>query len=69
VRASISVRAVNRESILLDTPSTATSHDFERAVSAGPKGAVALCAISVALLSGMWLAFYLLAFLPRGLLQ
>lgn len=54
---------------MLDTESDATPQDFERAASAGPKGAIALCAISVALVMGIWFAFYFLAFLPRGMLQ
>lgn len=28
-----------------------------------------LCGLSVAIVMGLWLAFYFLAFLPRGLLQ
>jgi hypothetical protein len=54
---------------VLSSATTSSSHDFERAASAGPTGALALCGIAVALVVGMWLAFYFLAFLPRGLLQ
>jgi hypothetical protein len=58
-----------REGVLLDSPTESTPQDFERVARAGPKGAVALCAISVAVVLGIWFAFYFLAFLPRGLLQ
>jgi hypothetical protein len=40
--------------------------ELERIVAAGPRGAVALAGLSVALLLAMWFAFYLLIFLPRG---
>jgi len=54
---------------VLSSATTSSSEDFERAASSGPTGALALCGIAVALVVGMWLAFYFLAFLPRGLLQ
>ena len=40
-----------------------------RIVAGGPGGAVVLAGISTACVIGMWLAFYLLVFLPRGALQ
>ena len=54
---------------MLSSATTSSSQDFERAARAGPTGALALCGIAVVLVMGMWLAFYFLAFLPRGLLQ
>jgi hypothetical protein len=34
-----------------------------------PTGAVALCAVAVAIVIGIWIAFYLFAFLPRGMVR
>lgn len=54
---------------MLIPPSEPSSQEFEHAARSGPTGAVALCAIAVAIVVGIWLAFYFLAFLPRGMLQ
>ena len=54
---------------MLVSPIRASSEDFDRAASAGPIGALALCCIAVAVVFAIWVAFYLFAFLPRGLLQ
>lgn len=54
---------------MLDSPTDLTQQDFERAANRAPTGAVTLCAISVAIVIGIWLAFYFLAFLPRGPLR
>jgi hypothetical protein len=54
---------------VLTSPTTPSAQDFERVASAGPKGALALCGTAVAIVVGLWLAFYFFAFLPRGLLQ
>jgi hypothetical protein len=54
---------------VLTPPTESSSEEFERVASAGPTGAVALCAIAVAIVIGIWLAFYFYAFLPRGMLQ
>ena len=53
-----------------------TRHDYateaeelerlETAMSAGPRGALAVSAIAVGLLLLCWLAIYFLVFLPRG---
>ncbi len=32
-------------------------------------GALALCAVAVSIVTAIWVAFYLFAFLPRGLLR
>ncbi len=46
-------------------------HDerVDRIVEDGPRGALALAGIATALVVAMWLAFYLLVFMPRGALQ
>ena len=38
----------------------------EQIVAAGPRGAVALAGLSVAMLLAIWLAFFVFVFLPRG---
>jgi hypothetical protein len=35
-------------------------------VSRGPRGALVLAALMVGIVVGLWVAFYLFAFLPRG---
>ena len=35
-------------------------------VARGPRGALVLAALMVGIVVGLWLAFYLFAFLPRG---
>ena len=54
---------------MLNPPTESSSEEFERVAKEGPTGALALCAIAVAIVVGLWLAFYFLAFLPRGFLQ
>jgi hypothetical protein len=54
---------------VITSTTESTREDFQRAAAAGPIGALVLCALSVAIVVGLWLAFYFLAFLPRGLLQ
>jgi hypothetical protein len=47
-----------------------TSDDrVNRIVAAGPGGALTVAGIATALVVGMWFAFYLFVFLPRGPLQ
>jgi hypothetical protein len=40
-----------------------------RIVASGPGGALTIAGIATALVVGMWFAFYLFVFLPRGPLQ
>jgi hypothetical protein len=54
---------------VLRPPIEPSPQEFERAASRGPQGAVMLCTIAVAIVVAIWLAFYVLAFLPRGFLQ
>jgi hypothetical protein len=35
-------------------------------VRSGPRGAIAVAGIATAVVVGLWFAFYLLVFLPRG---
>lgn len=41
----------------------------ERIVAGGPRGALTLAGITTAIVIALWLAFYVLVFLPRGALQ
>jgi hypothetical protein len=43
-----------------------SAEDVETIATRGPSGAIALCAISVALVIAIWFAFYVFAYLPRG---
>ena len=43
-----------------------TQQELEKIVAAGPWGAAALAGAAVALLLAIWLAFFVLVFLPRG---
>jgi hypothetical protein len=54
-----------------DPPTSPASTDqaVEEVVAQGPAGAIVVAAIATACVVGMWLAFYLLVFLPRGSLQ
>jgi hypothetical protein len=40
--------------------------DVQRIVAKGPRGALALAGLSVAALLAIWLAFFVIVFLPRG---
>ncbi len=50
-------------------PIAATSSETESVdaiVRSGPRGAIAVAAIATAIVVGLWFAFYLLVFSPRG---
>jgi hypothetical protein len=40
--------------------------EVKRIVAAGPRGALVLAALAVATLLAIWLAFFVLIYLPRG---
>ena len=47
--------------------STGTDEDrLEQILALGPKGAIAVAVTAVAIVIGIWVAFYFFAFLPRG---
>jgi hypothetical protein len=48
---------------------TTADDRVNRIVAAGPGGALMVAGIATALVVGMWFAFYLFVFLPRGALQ
>jgi hypothetical protein len=42
---------------------------IDQIVREGPRGALAVAGIAVAIVIGMWFLFYFFAFLPRGTLH
>lgn len=40
--------------------------ELKQVVAGGPRGAVAVAGLAVAVLLAIWFAFYLFVFLPRG---
>jgi hypothetical protein len=40
--------------------------DVEKIVAIGPRGAIALAGLAVAVMLALWLAFFVFVFLPRG---
>ena len=47
----------------------ASDEDVERIVAAGPGGAIALAAVAALVVLAIWIGFYFLVFLPRGVIQ
>jgi len=43
-----------------------SAEDLARVVVGGPRGAVAVAGLAVAVLLAIWFGFYLFVFLPRG---
>jgi hypothetical protein len=43
-----------------------SDEELSRITAAGPRGALVLAGLAVAVLLAIWLAFYALVFLPRG---
>jgi hypothetical protein len=64
VRFSQGIREEVRN--VLDNEPPKLSEDLEAIARRGPRGALVLCSIAVAIVFGLWFAFYFLAFLPRG---
>jgi hypothetical protein len=54
---------------MLESKPPSPTEDLEALARRTPVGAIALCGLSVAIVVGIWLAFYLLAFLPRGMVR
>jgi hypothetical protein len=47
----------------------ASDEDVERIVAAGPRGAIALAGVAALIVLAIWIGFYFLVFLPRGVIQ
>jgi hypothetical protein len=45
------------------------SETIDAIVRSGPRGAIAVAGIATAIVVALWFAFYLLVFLPRGVVQ
>jgi hypothetical protein len=54
---------------MLESNAPNTDETLETLARRTPRGAVALCAVAVAIVIGIWIAFYLFAFLPRGMVR
>jgi hypothetical protein len=50
-------------------PNASADDEVEQIVAAGPGGALMLAGIATVCVVAMWVAFYLLVFMPRGALQ
>ena len=54
---------------MLNSPPKATEprhDDVDAVVRAGPKGAIAVAGVATLIVLAIWLAFYFLVFVPRG---
>jgi hypothetical protein len=51
------------------SPPSPDDNAVERIVAEGPGGALTIAGIATVIVVGIWLAFYLFVFLPRGPLQ
>jgi hypothetical protein len=47
----------------------ASDEEVERIVAAGPGGAIALAGVAALVVLAIWIGFYFLVFLPRGVIQ
>jgi hypothetical protein len=47
----------------------ASDEDVERIVAAGPHGAIALAGVASLVVLAIWVGFYFVVFLPRGVIQ
>ena len=54
-----------------ENPSAAppSDEDIERVVAAGPHGAIAVAGIATLIVMAIWVGFYLVVFLPRGVVH
>jgi hypothetical protein len=57
---------VSAAALLDNVGQDGSPEDLRRIVSAGPWGAMAVAAVAVLGLLAVWLAFFVLVFLPRG---
>jgi len=54
---------------MLESKPPNLDQDLETLARRTPRGAVAVCGLAVAIVIGIWIAFYFLAFLPRGMVR
>jgi hypothetical protein len=64
---------LHRENLQMDvnkpSGSEASDEDVERIVAAGPHGAIAVAGVAALVVTALWIGFYVLVFLPRGVVQ
>ena len=51
---------------MINSPNDGDDAAVERIVAAGPRGAIALAGFTTLIVLAIWVAFYLLVFVPRG---
>jgi hypothetical protein len=51
---------------MINSPFEATGDDVERIAASAPRGTFALAGVATLIVLGIWLAFYLMVFVPRG---
>jgi hypothetical protein len=66
ISSRIAPRIHGAREVMFESKPPPSAEDVETIASRGPRGAIALCAIAVALVIAIWFAFYLFAFRPRG---
>jgi hypothetical protein len=52
-----------------DAAARREQEQLDEIVAAGPSGAFAVAGIAVAIVIGLWFAFYFFVYLPRGTVQ
>ncbi|MEX3930595.1 hypothetical protein AB4Y32_02055 [Paraburkholderia phymatum] len=48
---------------------TASDDEVERIVAQGPNGAIAVAGVAAVVVLAIWIGFYFLVFLPRGVIH
>ena len=51
---------------MLNSPFEEREEQVDNVIARGPRGALALAGIATLIVVAIWLAFYLLVFMPRG---
>jgi len=54
---------------MLNSPFDEREEDVEAIIARGPRGAIALAAVTTFIVVAIWFAFYLLVFMPRSPIQ
>lgn len=51
---------------MLNSPFEQREEQVDNVIARGPRGALALAGVATFIIIAIWLAFYLLVFMPRG---
>jgi len=62
-------RKISEKQEMLEDIPPGSPESVESIARQGPRGALVVCAIAVAVVIAIWFAFYFFAFLPRGFTQ